>query len=93
MEPPNLLAAKALEGQPGYLTSEAFLRYYGIRRGSLEAYTFASVDFVALAQRFGPMGVGPISGPSSSSKEHRLVKNAPWCWTAAIPGPTPGSRF
>ncbi|WP_297563928.1 thiosulfohydrolase SoxB [Meiothermus sp.] len=62
MEPPNLLAAKALEGRPGYLTGEAFLRYYGIRRGSLEAYTFASVDFATLAQRFGPMGGGAYIG-------------------------------
>ena len=62
MEPPNLLAAKALEGKPGYLTGEAFLRYYGIRRGSLEAYAFSSVDFTALAQRFGPMGGGAYIG-------------------------------
>ncbi|MCS7194052.1 MAG: thiosulfohydrolase SoxB [Meiothermus sp.] len=62
MEPPNLLAPKPLEGRPGYLAGEAMLRYYGIRRGSLEAYVFSSVDFAALAQRFGPMGGGAHIG-------------------------------
>jgi sulfur-oxidizing protein SoxB len=62
MEPPNLVAPKALAGKPGYLSNQALLRYYGIKRGSLEAHTFTSVDFAALAERFGLMGGGAYVG-------------------------------
>lgn len=87
MEPPNLLAAKALEGKPGYLSGEAFLRYYGIRRGSLEAYAFSSVDFAALAQRFGPMGGGAYIGAlikqqkALAGAERTLVLDGGDTWT------------
>lgn len=56
MEPPNLLAPKPLMGRPGYLTGEAFLRYFGLKRGSLMAYITTYLDFETLAQRFGPVG-------------------------------------
>lgn len=56
MEPPNLLAPKALYQQPGYLTGESFLRYFGLKRGGLEAYFTTYLDFVSLAQKFGMMG-------------------------------------
>lgn len=62
MEPPNLVAPNALAGKPGYLSGEALLGYYGIKPGSLEAYTYSSVDFPALAQRFGAMGGGAYIG-------------------------------
>jgi len=87
MEPPNLLAAKALEGKPGYLAGEAFLRYYGIRRGSLEAYVFSSVDFAALAQRFGPMGGGAYIGAlikqqkAQAGEKRTLVLDGGDTWT------------
>lgn len=87
MEPPNLLASKALEGKPGYLTGEAFLRYYGIRRGSLEAYAFSSVDFTALAQRFGSMGGGAYIGAlikqqkAQAGEKRTLVLDGGDTWT------------
>lgn len=87
MEPPNLLAARALEGKPGYLTGEAFLRFYGLRRGSLEAYAFSSVDFAALAQRFGPMGGGAFIGAlikqqkAQAGEKRTLVLDGGDTWT------------
>ena len=43
-------------GRPPYLTGEAFLRAYGLRRGSAEAYAMTHLDFAALAARYGRMG-------------------------------------
>lgn len=59
MEPPNLLAPQPLLGQPGYLTGEDFLRYYGVKPGSLMAYLGSYVDFKTLADRFGAIGGAP----------------------------------
>ncbi|GAA5335576.1 MULTISPECIES: thiosulfohydrolase SoxB [Thermus] len=56
MEPPNLIAPKALMGRPGYLTGEAILRYYGVERGTPLAYLLSYLDFVELARAFGPVG-------------------------------------
>lgn len=87
MEPPNLLAPKALEGRPGYLAGEDTLRYYGIKRGSLEAYAFSSVDFVALAERFGPMGGGAYIGTlirqqrAMAGEKRTLVLDGGDTWT------------
>jgi sulfur-oxidizing protein SoxB len=87
MEPTNLLAARALEGRPGYLAGEAFLRYYNLKRGSLEAYAFSSVDFVALAQRLGPMGGGAYVGAlikqqkAQAGAERTLVLDGGDTWT------------
>lgn len=87
MEPPNLLAPKALEGRPGYLAGENALRYYGIKRGSLEAYLFSSVDFVALAERFGPIGGGAYIGSlirqqrAMAGEKRTLVLDGGDTWT------------
>ncbi len=56
MEPPNLIPPKPLMGRPGYLTGEAILRYYGIRRGTPLAYLLSDLDFLALARAYGPIG-------------------------------------
>jgi len=56
MEPPNLIAPKPLMGRPGYLSGEAVLRYYGVKRGTPLAYLLSYVDFVDLAKAFGPIG-------------------------------------
>ncbi len=58
MEPPNLLAPQNLRNTPGYVAGEEFLRHWGIRPGSLEAYFMTCVDFPELARRFGVMGGG-----------------------------------
>lgn len=55
-EPDTLLGVGAEKGQPPYLTGEAFLKYYGIERGSAEAYALTYVDFPELARRYGRMG-------------------------------------
>lgn len=87
MEPPNLLAPKALAGKPGYLSGEAMLRYYNIPSGSLEAYTYTALDFTALAQRFGPMGGGAYVGAlirqqrAQAGAERTLVLEGGDNWT------------
>jgi sulfur-oxidizing protein SoxB len=55
-EPDTLIGVGDEAGKPGYLTGEAFLRHYGIRRGSMEAYALTYLDFPALAARYGRMG-------------------------------------
>lgn len=87
MEPPNLLAPKALEGRPGYLSGEAALRYYGLQRGSLEAHLCTYVDFVALAERFGPLGGAAYVGAlikrqrAQAGAERTLVLDGGDTWT------------
>ncbi len=55
-EPMNLLAPKALQGKPGYITGMEFLKRYRIAPGTLEAYFTSCVDFPKLAHKFGKMG-------------------------------------
>lgn len=55
-EPDTLLGAGAEAGKPPYLTGEAFLRAYGLTRGSAEAYAYTHLDFPALAAQYGKMG-------------------------------------
>jgi S-sulfosulfanyl-L-cysteine sulfohydrolase len=55
-EPDTRLGVNAERGQPPYLTGEAFLRAYGIARGSAEAYATTYLDFPALAARYGRLG-------------------------------------
>jgi sulfur-oxidizing protein SoxB len=55
-EPDTLLGVGAERGKPPYLAGEAFLRAYGIVPASVEAYAETSVDFAALAARYGRMG-------------------------------------
>ncbi|MBM3359391.1 MAG: thiosulfohydrolase SoxB [Betaproteobacteria bacterium] len=55
-EADTLLGVGPEKGQPPYLTGEAFLRQYGLNRGSAEAYAFTYLDFSKLAQRYGRMG-------------------------------------
>jgi sulfur-oxidizing protein SoxB len=55
-EPDTLLGVGAERGKPPYLTGPAFLREYGLTAGSPGAYAYSSVDFPALAVRYGAMG-------------------------------------
>lgn len=55
-EPDTLLGVGDEAGRPPYLTGEAFLRAYGLARGSVEAYAYTHVDFPELAARYGRMG-------------------------------------
>jgi sulfur-oxidizing protein SoxB len=55
-EPDTLIGVGDEAGRPPYLTGAAFLRAYGLRRGSPEAYALTHLDFPALAARYGRMG-------------------------------------
>jgi sulfur-oxidizing protein SoxB len=55
-EPDTLIGVGDEKHTPGYLTGEAFLRHYGIARGSAEAYALTALDFPSLAARYGRMG-------------------------------------
>lgn len=58
-EPDTLLGIGPEKGNPPYLTGEAFLKHYGLKRRSEEAYAFTHVDFAELARRYGRMGGYP----------------------------------
>jgi sulfur-oxidizing protein SoxB len=55
-EPDTLLGVGSEKGQPPYLTGESFLKQYGLKRGTAEAYALTYLDFAKLAQRYGRMG-------------------------------------
>jgi sulfur-oxidizing protein SoxB len=55
-EPDTLLGVGPEKGKPPYLTGEAFLKQYGLTRGTAEAYALTHLDFAKLAQRYGRMG-------------------------------------
>jgi sulfur-oxidizing protein SoxB len=55
-EPDTRLGVGDEEGTPPFSTGEAFLRAYGIARGTPEAYALCHLDFEALAARYGRMG-------------------------------------
>jgi S-sulfosulfanyl-L-cysteine sulfohydrolase len=55
-EPDTNLGVGSEAGRPPFLTGEALLRAYGIAPGTAEAYALGSLDFPALAARYGKMG-------------------------------------
>ncbi len=55
-EPSTLVSAKALVGLPGFLSGDAFMKYYGLKKGSVDSYFDTYLDFSALANKFGKMG-------------------------------------
>jgi sulfur-oxidizing protein SoxB len=55
-EPDTRLGVGDEAGTPPFLSGEAFLRAYGVARGSAEAYALTHLDFAALAARYGRMG-------------------------------------
>jgi sulfur-oxidizing protein SoxB len=55
-EPDTLIGVGDEAGRPPFLTGEAFLKFYGLTRGSAEAHAMTCLDFTALAARYGRMG-------------------------------------
>ncbi len=55
-EPDTLLGVGDERGKPPFLTGAELLRAYHISPGTVEAYAFTSLDFPALAARYGRMG-------------------------------------
>lgn len=55
-EPSTLVSAKSLVGLPGFLSGNAFMKYYGLKKGSVDSYFDTYIDFSALASKFGKMG-------------------------------------
>ncbi len=43
-------------GLPPHLAGNAFLNFFGLKKGSADAYAFSNVDFVAAAKTYGKMG-------------------------------------
>ena len=55
-EPDANIGVGAAAGKPPHLTGKTFLKYYGIKPGTLEAYAYSSDDYESLAREFGKMG-------------------------------------
>lgn len=55
-EPDTLLGVGDEADRPPYLTGDAFLKAYGLTRGTAGAYCYTHLDFEALARRYGQMG-------------------------------------
>ncbi len=55
-EPDANIGVGAAAGKPPHLTGKEFLKYYGIKPGTMDAYAYSVDDYVALAKEFGKMG-------------------------------------
>ncbi len=55
-EPDTLLGIGPEVGHPPFLTGDAFLDYYQIKRGTLESHALTYLDFTEMARRYGRMG-------------------------------------
>ncbi len=55
-EPSVNLGVGAAAGNPPHLVGDYFLRHYGLRPGSREAYAYTCLDFRAAAERYGKVG-------------------------------------
>ncbi len=55
-EPSMNLGVGAVNGLPPHLTGETFLKHFGLKSGTREAYAFSSVDFANLAKQYGRVG-------------------------------------
>ncbi len=55
-EPSMNLGVGAANGVPPHLTGETFLKHFGLRSGTRDAYAFTSVDFATLAKQYGRIG-------------------------------------
>lgn len=55
-EPSVNIGVGEVSGKPPHLTGKNFLRRYGVRPGTRDAYALTSEDFEALARAYGRMG-------------------------------------
>jgi sulfur-oxidizing protein SoxB len=55
-EPDTNIGVAENKGKPPHLTGKDFLKYFGYKPDSLEAYAYTSDDYLALAKEFGRMG-------------------------------------
>ena len=55
-EPNANIGVAQASGHPPHLVGEAFLKAYGLKPGSREAYAFTHLDFVRAAQTYGKVG-------------------------------------
>lgn len=55
-EPSQNMGVGQVHGLPPHITGEAFLKHFGLKAGSPEAYAFSSHDFSHLASQYGRIG-------------------------------------
>ena len=55
-EPSQNMGVGQVHGLPPHITGEAFLKHFGLKAGSPEAYAFSSADFSHLASQYGRIG-------------------------------------
>lgn len=55
-EPSVNLGIGAAHGQAPHLVGDAFLKHFGVAKGTVEAHAFTNLDFAAAARRFGKVG-------------------------------------
>ncbi|GBE13129.1 trifunctional nucleotide phosphoesterase protein YfkN precursor [bacterium BMS3Bbin14] len=55
-EPDSNIGVGANAGKPPHLTGKDFLRYYGLKPDTMDAYAYTCDDYIALAKEFGKMG-------------------------------------
>lgn len=55
-EPDTNIGVGENKGKPPHLTGREFLRYYGFKPNTLEAYAYTNDNFSALAKKYGKVG-------------------------------------
>ena len=55
-EPDTNLGIGIMQGKPPHLVGEQYLKYYGLKPDSAQAYAFTAVDFAQAAHTYGQVG-------------------------------------
>ena len=55
-EPDTNLGIGIMQGKPPHLVGEQYLKYYGLKPNSAQAYAFTAVDFAQAAHTYGQVG-------------------------------------
>ena len=55
-EPDTNLGIGTMQGKPPHLVGEQYLKYYGLKPNSVQAYAFTAVDFAQAAHTYGQVG-------------------------------------
>ena len=55
-EPDTNLGIGTMQGKPPHLVGEQYLKYYGLKPDSAQAYAFTAVDFAQAAHTYGQVG-------------------------------------
>ncbi|MEW6687536.1 MAG: thiosulfohydrolase SoxB [Pseudomonadota bacterium] len=83
-EPSVNLGVAGARGRPPHLVGEAFLKHFGLERGSAQAYAFTHLDLPEAARRYGKVGgfahLATLVKRLRASRPHALLLDGGDTW-------------